>query len=465
MPAPDDAALTVLDYAATAPPAADPIPLRRRLAAEFVGTFLLIFFGCGSMAVDAAYGGAVGHVGIGIVWGVVVLAMIYAVGDVSGAHLNPAVSFAFALAGRFATRDALAYSGVQVVAATLSAVLLLAAFPTLNDLGQTNPTAPYFGKPGDTVNPTPSGQITPHPNDGSTSYSTSVLSSYLHPLTTRLGRSDVARAFGFEVVLSFALVFVILCVAVGSKELGLMAGIAVGGTVHLRPGGRAGEPGVDEPGPQHRPRRRGVGLLAPVALLHRPVPGRGRGGRGLDLHLPPPAANPGEPPMTDPIRVAIVCVENANRSQMAEALARLHAADLGLNVEAHSAGSRGGGTVNPKAVASMARLGVDLSAHRSKPVSELEGVELDAAVTMGCGDACPMLLARHRLDWEIPDPKHLEPAEFDAVRDLISSKVRGLLLDLRDGPARVIRVPGPRLTDPADAGHLAKQVIPERGDG
>ncbi len=88
----------ILDYAQPAPAPNDPIPLPRRLAAEAVGTFLLVFFGCGAIAVDAAYGGAVGHVGIGIVWGVVVMAMIYAVGDVSGAHFNPGVSFAFWLA-------------------------------------------------------------------------------------------------------------------------------------------------------------------------------------------------------------------------------------------------------------------------------------------------------------------------------------------------------------------------------
>ena len=220
-----------VDYAAAAPPT-DPIPLRRRLAAEAVGTFLLVFFGCGSMAVDAAYGGAVGHVGIGIVWGVVVMAMIYAVGDVSGAHFNPAVSFAFTMAGRFKRSDALWYSGVQVIAATVAALLLAVAFEFQRDLGQTVPGATLFAMlPGTTR--------------------TGVLGLVETPIYMPL---VIWRAFGFEVVLTFALVFVILCVAIGSKERGLMAGIAIGGTVgHLRPRGRAGLPGEHEPCPQHRP--------------------------------------------------------------------------------------------------------------------------------------------------------------------------------------------------------------------
>ena len=206
-----------LHYATTAQgPPPDPIPLRRRLAAEFVGTFLLVFFGCGSMAVDAAYGGAVGHVGIGIVWGVVVLAMIYAVGDVSGAHLNPAVSLAFWMARRFRGKDALAYSGVQVVAAVGAALLLLAAFPGNSDLGQTMPHRPGWKiVPQITVDPSAKQAVT------------YLREWYDNPLF------DLARAFGFEVVLTFALVFVILCVAVGSKERGLMAGIAIGGTVGI----------------------------------------------------------------------------------------------------------------------------------------------------------------------------------------------------------------------------------------
>lgn len=126
-------------------------------------------------------------------------------------------------------------------------------------------------------------------------------------------------------------------------------------------------------------------------------------------------------------RLLFVCIENANRSQMAQALARLHG---GAGVEAHSAGSRPSGQVNPKAVAAMRELGYDLSTHASKSLTDLPDIEYDAAVTMGCGDACPAVRARRRLDWEIPDPKHLPPEQFRQVRDLIEAKVKALLAEL-----------------------------------
>jgi arsenate reductase (thioredoxin) len=126
-------------------------------------------------------------------------------------------------------------------------------------------------------------------------------------------------------------------------------------------------------------------------------------------------------------RLLFVCVENSNRSQMAEAFARIHGGD---GVEAFSAGSNPSGKVNPKAIESMRELGYDLTAHRSKSLDDLPAVEFEAAVTMGCGDACPLVAARQRIDWQIPDPKHLPPGEFRAVRDLISAKVRELLAEL-----------------------------------
>lgn len=120
-------------------------------------------------------------------------------------------------------------------------------------------------------------------------------------------------------------------------------------------------------------------------------------------------------------RVLFVCVENSNRSQMAEAFARILG---GESIEAYSAGSKPSGKVNPKAVEAMRELEYDLSVHGSKSLDELPDIEFDFVATMGCGDACPMVRARQRADWSIPDPKYLPPDEFRVVRDLIRDKVQ-----------------------------------------
>ena len=126
-------------------------------------------------------------------------------------------------------------------------------------------------------------------------------------------------------------------------------------------------------------------------------------------------------------RLLFVCVENSNRSQMAEAFARLHG---GPTVEAHSAGSRPSGQVNPRAVAFMQEVGYDLRTHNSKSLEPFNGQEIDVAVTMGCGDACPLVRARRREEWNIPDPKELPDEQFRAIRDLIEQKVKELLASL-----------------------------------
>jgi protein-tyrosine-phosphatase len=123
-------------------------------------------------------------------------------------------------------------------------------------------------------------------------------------------------------------------------------------------------------------------------------------------------------------RVIFVCVENSNRSQMAEAFARIHGGDL---VEPFSAGSRPSGKVNPKAVASMREVGYDLTTHQSKGLDQFNGESFDVAVTMGCGDECPLVHASRREEWQIPDPKNLPDDGFRTVRDLIQSKVIQLL--------------------------------------
>ena len=129
-------------------------------------------------------------------------------------------------------------------------------------------------------------------------------------------------------------------------------------------------------------------------------------------------------------RLLFVCVENSNRSQMAEAFARIHGAG---KVAAFSAGSRPSGQINPKAIESMREIGYDLSRHRPKSLSEIPDVEYDFVATMGCGDKCPLVRAKQREDWGIPDPKEMPPDEFRAVRGMIESRVKIALARVLEG--------------------------------
>jgi protein-tyrosine-phosphatase len=130
------------------------------------------------------------------------------------------------------------------------------------------------------------------------------------------------------------------------------------------------------------------------------------------------------------LKLLFVCVENSNRSQMSQAFAKLLGGD---EVMAYSAGSKPSGIINPKAIAAMQELGYDLSAHHSKTLQEVEAdAPFDYVVTMGCGDACPWMPAKHFVDWVIPDPRNMEPAQFNEVRDLIKSKVADLLASAKE---------------------------------
>jgi protein-tyrosine-phosphatase len=131
--------------------------------------------------------------------------------------------------------------------------------------------------------------------------------------------------------------------------------------------------------------------------------------------------------MNEKRRILFVCVENSNRSQIAEAFARIHG---GNDVEVYSAGSRPSGQINPRAIESMRELGYDLTQQRSKSLAEIPDVQYDFVATMGCGDECPFVRARVHIDWDIPDPKNLPPDEYRAVRDLIERKVTALLTEL-----------------------------------
>ena len=129
--------------------------------------------------------------------------------------------------------------------------------------------------------------------------------------------------------------------------------------------------------------------------------------------------------------ILYVCLENSNRSQMAEAFTRMHAAGRAVS---YSAGSTPSGRVNPRAVSAMRERGYDLTMHASKSLDQVPPGPYDWVITMGCGDVCPFISATHREDWALPDPRDMAGTDFAAVRDEIERRVRELLLRLDDEP-------------------------------
>jgi arsenate reductase len=123
-------------------------------------------------------------------------------------------------------------------------------------------------------------------------------------------------------------------------------------------------------------------------------------------------------------KIIFVCIENSCRSQMAEAFGKMHGDGV---LEVYSSGSKPSGQVNPRAIEFMAELDYDLTQHDSKPLSEFDGLHFDYAITMGCGDECPMIVADKREDWGIPDPKHEQSERFREIRSMIEDKVKVLI--------------------------------------
>ena len=158
----------------------------KKLLAECFGTFCLVFAGTGAIVINDVSGGTVTHVGVAITFGLIVMSMIYAVGDISGAHLNPAVTIGFFVAKRLGGNQVLPYIGAQLVGAFLASGLLRMLFLEHGNLGATLPAGPAW------------------------------------------------QSFVLEVILTGILMYVILSVSTGAKEKGITAAIAIGGVVGLK---------------------------------------------------------------------------------------------------------------------------------------------------------------------------------------------------------------------------------------
>ncbi len=153
--------------------------------AELLGTFILVFAGTGAIIINDISGGAISHLGIAMTFGLVVMAMIYTLGNISGAHLNPAVTFGFWAARRFPARKLFPYIASQCLGALLASAILRLLFAQHANLGATVPAG------------------------------------------------SIIQSFALEILLSFFLMFVIINVSVGAKEKGVIAGVAIGGMVAL----------------------------------------------------------------------------------------------------------------------------------------------------------------------------------------------------------------------------------------
>ena len=157
----------------------------QRAAAEGVGTFGLVFAGCGAIVIDSVSGGTVGHIGIGLTFGLIIMTMIYATGHISGAHFNPAVTIAFAVARHFPPRLVPVYLAAQFAGAVAASLCLRALFGPVAQLGATLPAG------------------------------------------------AAGQSLGLEIVLTFFLMFVVTSVATDSRAVGQAAALAIGGTVGL----------------------------------------------------------------------------------------------------------------------------------------------------------------------------------------------------------------------------------------
>jgi aquaporin NIP len=340
--------------------------------AEFIGAFAIVFAGAGAIMVNATTG-ALGHVGIALTFGLVVGAMIFATGHISGAHFNPAVTIAFAATKKFPWDRVPKYVASQVAGAITGSAVL---WWILGDAGNSGATLP---------------------------------AEFISPV----------QLIVIEAILSFFLMLVISAVATDSRAVGPLSGVAIGSTVALDAmmGGpltgasmnpaRSIGPALFDGDLQWLPHY----ILAPIfgAVLAAVTY------EGLRKGTAPAPKK----------RVLFVCVGNSCRSQMAEGFARK------LGFTAASAGTEPTSAVNATAIAVMKEAGIDISKHVPSRLDFATLDRWDRVITMGCGvqESCPTL--RTDEDWGLEDPVG-EPIEtFRAIRDEVARRVTQLAEELK----------------------------------
>lgn len=360
----------------------------RKALAEAVGTFALVFAGTGAIVINDVSGGAITHVGIALTFGLVILAMIAALGDVSGAHFNPAVTLGFFAAGRFEGRSVFPYLLAQCAGALAASAVLRFLFPDHPGLGATAPA----GAEG--------------------------------------------QSFVLEFLLTLILMFVILAVATGGKERGVTAGIAVGSVVGLEALFAGPISGASmNPARSLAPALVSGQLDALWIYLSAPVAGAVAAVGLARLIFGAGKSSLIQNPLMK--RLLFVCIHNSARSQMAEAF--LNRCCPGECI-AESAGLEPG-KLNPVVVKAMAEIGIDLSKNRTKSVDEMiEGGTTYTHVVTVCDEAsaerCPVFPGGgERLHWGFPDPSALVGTEEERlprvreIRDHIRAEVESWCAD------------------------------------
>jgi len=353
----------------------------RRFLSEFLGTFGLVFAAAGAVMVDDLSGGSLNLIGIALCSGLAVMAMIYIFGRVSGAHINPAITFGFALTKYLSWTEASVYLAAQIGGAVGAAQILRNFFGLVANLGSNAP-------------------------DGS-------------PL----------QSAALEMVLTFFLMSVIMTTTINQKQFGSVAGLVIGGTVTL-----CTLIGAPISGGSMNPARSfGPALISGTWSNHwvywiGPLLGSAIGAISASWLLNDQTKsqfNHEASPSPKRIhRIMFACVHNSGRSQMAEGFAKQYWPGA---VAFQSAGTDPGGQINPLVLRVMKEKGIDLLGNTPKQLTQEMYDQSDRVITMGCSiaDICPTLDETTE-DWTLDDPEGKTIEEVRIIRDEIEERVKTL---------------------------------------